>query len=71
MKSILVLCRAVRQRYRKASGSIWWASMSATVNELPIDLAIFTPSASKCCPCTQVLTTGSPVYPSLWAISSS
>ena len=57
----LALYLVVRHRYRKARGSISWASMSAMMKELPVDFAILSPSASRCCPCTHLLTTCLPV----------
>ena len=48
VKLSLVLYLAVRHRYRKASGSMPWDSMSDRMYELPMDLDIFTPSASRC-----------------------
>ena len=41
---------AVRQRYLKARGSMFCASISGRIKELPIDLDILTPSASRCWP---------------------
>src|SRR2546428_700508 len=45
--------------------------ISSTVRVFFADFAIFTPSARRCCPCTQWRTTGWPSAPSDCAISSS
>ncbi len=70
VKSMGLRYAVPRQKSLKASGS-HLASRSRRVMKLPRLLAIFWPSIWTRPLCTQYLTKGFPVAPSLWAISFS